>query len=145
MIQCRVQHEVWAPSSKRNSETREYVRGDVSGVKTEHSERETTTEDDPNVCIDVFCQGLGTEKLLSFISDKSIFWMGKIGGRGRLLTRSTRKNLGHQFQVTPSSNYPLQSKQGQVHLTLRERTPSTPTVISRSRLDLSNYPCTPED
>ncbi|KAG8312064.1 hypothetical protein J6590_029979 [Homalodisca vitripennis] len=54
----------------------------------------------------------------------------------------------------PALNQPLQSKQAgrctplclplQEPLTLRERTRPTPTVISRSRLDLSNYSFTPE-
>ncbi|KAG8325566.1 hypothetical protein J6590_064348 [Homalodisca vitripennis] len=54
----------------------------------------------------------------------------------------------------PSLNQPLHSKYTwggiplylgwQEPLTLRERTLPTLTVISRSRLDLTNYPCTPE-
>ncbi|KAG8262677.1 hypothetical protein J6590_049224 [Homalodisca vitripennis] len=45
----------------------------------------------------------------------------------------------------PALNHTLYlTRQEQQLLTLRGRTPLTPTVISRSRLDLSNYPCTLE-
>ncbi|KAG8298430.1 hypothetical protein J6590_016328 [Homalodisca vitripennis] len=39
--------------------------------------------------------------------------------------------------------YPAKAD-GEEPLTLRKRTPPTPTVISRSRVYISNYPCTPE-
>ncbi|KAG8286783.1 hypothetical protein J6590_051772 [Homalodisca vitripennis] len=93
----------------------------------------------------------------SFWSDM-IFLMGKVGVRDRLPSRSTRRNSGHchvsRKKGKPTLEQPLQSKQAeggaplclgwQELLAPRERTPSTPTVISHNRLNLSNHPCTPE-
>ncbi|KAG8314529.1 hypothetical protein J6590_091025 [Homalodisca vitripennis] len=68
-----------------------------------------------------------------------------------------RRRRGHNLVISPRNKeklalkQPFQSKQAlggkplcldwQKPLALREQTSETSTVISRSRLDLSNYPC----
>ncbi|KAG8276785.1 hypothetical protein J6590_056942 [Homalodisca vitripennis] len=73
----------------------------------------------------------------------SIFWMGKVGGRGRLLSRSMKKNCRVFISVVspwkkrnPALNQPLKLAGG---------APPTPILISRSRLDLSIYLIMPVD
>ncbi|KAG8305218.1 hypothetical protein J6590_074410 [Homalodisca vitripennis] len=62
----------------------------------------------------------------------------RLGGRGRLLHVASEEG-----EASSESASPVKAGRKEL-LTLRERTPPTTTVISCSRLDLSNYPCTPE-
>ncbi|KAG8336501.1 hypothetical protein J6590_043065 [Homalodisca vitripennis] len=64
------------------------------------------------------------------VTDLQLFWMGKITGRRRLLSRSMRKDFGHKYKLSLCMRHSNQSRQWVVCLFCRLATPSPKRLLS---------------